>query len=554
MNDTIDFWKLIAGTAIFIIGMQFLETALKQIAGRRFKLFLKKHTTSKPKAIAAGAIVTAVLQSSSIVNIMVLAFVGAGVIQMHGALALMLGSNLGTTLTSWIIATLGFKLDIESFALPITGIAGLVMAFTQKESQLRQWLQFALGFGFLFLGLDFMKTGMEASVQNFNLQGYMHYPLTIFLVIGAVITGLIQASSATVALVLSALYVNAISLEAGAAVVLGSEIGTTAKLLLAAQGEIADKKRVALGNFLFNVITSLLVLLFLNPILHFITGTLAFQNNLMALALFQTLVNIIGILLFYPFLNVFGNFLQQRYSGSQHETFYIQKTDPSEPDLAIPALKKEIDLFLHLVGHFIRESFELKANDNKDHPKPIGFDNKPLSKHYEYLKQIHGDILQFYARLLGSTNEESTTLMLNQLISAVRNGMYAAKSINDARADILQLMNSSNEIKYGFFEETRKATDQFLNSMEATEMMPEDKLSADLLELYGSISADYATVTDQLYKDNKYSALRDIEISTLINFNRELFTAYKSYLVAIKDFRLPMEEAEKFRELPGFIR
>jgi phosphate:Na+ symporter len=139
MAISIEIWKLIAGIVIFIMGMRFLEEALKQIAGRPFKLFLRKHTTNKIKGILGGAVVTGILQSSSVVNIMVLAFVGAGVISMQNALALMLGSNLGTTLTSWLIATIGFKINIESLAFPLTGIAGLAWSLTSSNSRFYQW-------------------------------------------------------------------------------------------------------------------------------------------------------------------------------------------------------------------------------------------------------------------------------------------------------------------------------------------------------------------------------------------------------------------------------
>src|SRR5688572_24385198 len=125
LNVSFDIWKSLAGVAIFLLGMKFLEDSLRQLAGRPFKLFLKKQTSNKLKAIGGGAIVTGLLQSSSVVGLMVLAFVGAGVITMQNALAIFLGANLGTTINSWIVALLGFKFNIESFALPITAVAGI---------------------------------------------------------------------------------------------------------------------------------------------------------------------------------------------------------------------------------------------------------------------------------------------------------------------------------------------------------------------------------------------------------------------------------------------
>ena len=205
MELSFDIWKILAGIAIFLLGMNMLEEALQFLAGRPFKLFLRKHTQHKLKAIGAGAVVTALLQSSSIVNLMLLAFVGSGIIQMQNGLAMMLGSNIGTTFTSWIVATVGFEFNIERFALPVTGVAGIAMVLLNKHSKWFQLSKFFFGFSFLFVGLNFMKTAVEAMVQQTDLSRFNEYPVILFLLIGLLITTLIQSSSATIALVLAAL-------------------------------------------------------------------------------------------------------------------------------------------------------------------------------------------------------------------------------------------------------------------------------------------------------------------------------------------------------------
>jgi phosphate:Na+ symporter len=147
---SIDIWKVLAGVAIFLLGIKFLEESLQQLAGRKFKLFLKRQTSNKIKAIGGGAIVTGALQSSSLVSLMVLAFVGAGVITMQNALAVILGANLGTTIDSWIVALIGFKVNIERFSLPIAGIAGLGFAIFNKQTKLYNWSRVLIGFFFFF--------------------------------------------------------------------------------------------------------------------------------------------------------------------------------------------------------------------------------------------------------------------------------------------------------------------------------------------------------------------------------------------------------------------
>ena len=154
MNASYDIWKALAGIAIFLLGMNFMEEALHKLSGRPFKLFLKKQTANRFKAISGGAIVTGILQSSSVVNLVILAFAGAGIIKMQNALAVILGANFGTTLSSWIIATVGFKFNIENIAWAVTGIAGITMALMNKENRWHARSRLCLGIGLLFTGLE----------------------------------------------------------------------------------------------------------------------------------------------------------------------------------------------------------------------------------------------------------------------------------------------------------------------------------------------------------------------------------------------------------------
>ncbi|MES1198323.1 MAG: Na/Pi symporter, partial [Chitinophagaceae bacterium] len=386
MPVSFDIWKMLAGISIFLLGMHFMETGLQRLAGRPFKLFLRKQTSNKLKAVAGGAIVTGLLQSSSMVNLMVLAFVGTGVIQMQNALAVILGANLGTTLSSWLIATVGFQFNIESFAFPMAGIFGITMMLTNTESRWHQWSKFLLGLGFLFLGLNFIKTGIEAAVIGVDLSSLNRYPTIIFFLMGLLITSLIQSSSATVAIALSALHVNAIGLLAAMAIVLGSEIGTTFKLVLASIKGIAAKKRVALGNLLFNISTAVIIFIFLIPINRLITEIIGINNNLVALVFFQSLVNITGIILFFPFLNMFGRFLEKRFLKSANETMFIHKVKINDADLALTSLEKETQYFIYHLASFSLDAFDKESGERL--PLYKNFESSSLMEKYDYIKEL----------------------------------------------------------------------------------------------------------------------------------------------------------------------
>lgn len=555
MTTSVEVWKMLAGIAFFLLAMNFMENTLRQLAGRRFKLFLKQQTTNKIKAIGGGAIVTGLLQSSSIVNLLVLNMVGAGVVKMENALALMLGSNLGTTLNSWIIVSLGFNYNIENVVLPVVAIAGILMAFINNENRWYAVFKFLFSLAFLFVALGYIKDGMEGFVKQTDLSFFKEYPVIVFVLLGIVLTTIVQSSSATIALSLSALSANAITLYMATGIALGSEIGTTFKLFLASADGVPVKKRVALGNFLFNIVTVIVILFLLQPVNYFITEILLINNNLIALVFFQSFVNGCSVLLFFPFLNVMGKFLTSRFANNKDESFYISKVSVADIDMALEALESETRHLITQVINYSLESFELADTvwgKFAGHEKIF---SKPGIEKYNYIKLLHGQMHGFYLKLQKQPLDETASKRLGQLIAAIRNSMYAAKSISDAQQDIRQMQNSGNEIKYNFYRQSREKVSAFYEHILPLLLAAEKPGSFDELNgMYRSITTGYPETLGILYKENLTSRVSEMEISTLINFNRELYTSFKSVLFALKDFLLTFNEAEYFDSQPGFIR
>ncbi len=554
MNYFLFIWKLLTGVAIFLLGMNFIEESLHKVAGRPFKLFLKRQTSNNLKAIAGGTLVTGVLQSSSVVNMMVLAFVGADVLTMQKALSIILGDNLGTTADSWFFATAGFKFNIGEIAFAITGIAGIATIIFNKKNRWHHWSKFLFGIGFLFLGLHFMKTGMMELVQKIDLRDFSNYPAVVFLLIGLLITSLIQSSSATIVILLSALYANAISLYAATAMVLGSEIGTTLKFLLASVNGIAAQKRVAFGNFLFNVITSMLVLICLQPVNYFITDIIGVNNNLIALAFFQTLINLIGIILFFPFLNLFAKFLEKLFTKSDEGTLFIQKVTSDNTDLALDAFEKETKYFLYYVIEYSLGAFGINTTDNNQIMLSEKFRTDTLTDKYDFIKQLHGKLHAYYIELQNASSNKQETIKLDQLISAVRNSIYAAKSMKDGWQDAEMLRNSSNDSKYDFYLQTSKKVEDFYTKV--SQVILKQDLSGnseELVSLFKEVQDGYTQTLKRLYRQDFMKNLSEIEISSLINFNRQIYTAFKAMVLAVKDYLLNEKGAEDFDAFPGFI-
>jgi len=551
MDIGLDLSEMLAGIGIFLMGMSFLEETLRSLSGRSFKLFLRKQTTNPLKAIGGGAVLSGVLQSSSVVNLMVLALVGAGVLTMQNALAVILGTNIGSTLTSWIVATLGFKFNIETFALPIVGVAGITMALFGSRTRAHQWSKFAFGFASLFVGLSFIKAGFEGIVKLVDFSLFTTYPAIFFVLIGFVLTSLIQSSAATVAIALSALYAEAITLYSAMAIVLGAEVGTTIKLLLASAKGIPAKKRVAFGNFIYNTFVIVVVLVVLRPVHTFITEIVTIQDKLMALVFFQSGINILGVIIFFPFLKIFGRLLDGWFKEDDDVTRFIKAIPPSEGEVALDALNREAKWFIDQTLYYLLESFG-EAN-RADQVEKDGYYEKTHSEKYVHLKHLHGDIHAYYMLLNKESLTEDEKERVEQLVSCMRNCMFAAKSMNDSLLDITQFKNSSNDIKYEMYIETRHRVRIFCNQLiklldPAGNKDPFEQVVAH----YNELQKGYTENLSKLYKD--VASLNEIEISTLINFNRELYSSFKAIMWAVKDYLLTKEQAIYFSELPGFIR
>jgi phosphate:Na+ symporter len=554
-----DFWQLLAGLGMFLYGMFHLEDAMKQVDGRGFKLFLKKHTKKKLSAIFSGTFVTAILQSSSIVNLMVLSFVGAGMLNMRNALSVALGANIGGTFNSWLVALLGFKVEIGKFTLPIIGIAGIGLIVFKNKKRVYQIAKFCMGFGLLFLGLNFMKDSMDATIKHFDFTPYLQYNRIVFVLIGFVITALIQTSAATVVIVLSALYAKVIPIETGVAVVLGAELGTTMKILIGSIGGIADKKRVAVGNFIFNIVSSLIGFVLLIPIIKLLNDFMGIHDPVIILVAFQTFINIAGAILFYFFLDYLGDFLSKRFVDEKKTaTSFIQNTSPEIFDTAIEMMEKEVGLFIYHVMQLNMEVFQLTLVENNENEFKKYAEKKNLfsgkleyNEKYNLMKQAEGEILSFYSKMCEQEINSHNRIHLNQLMSSVRSAMYAAKGMKDINHDRMEFSNSANDMKYDIYKLFRAKLNTFYTAL--NELFISGSSASHfkkLEELLTEINVDYKEMMKSSYKDAGKEILKDTDISTLFNVNRELYSSSKSIIFSLKDYLLDSTEAEKFEEIP----
>lgn len=547
-----------AGAGLFLFAMYLMEHALQNLSGREFKRFLQKMTGSYAGAVTAGTLITGILQSSSMVSLMVLAMVGAGVFRLQNAMAMILGANLGTTLSSWLVVSLGFKLNIELAAYPLVCAGGLLLVLVQGRFIWKYLAYFLLGFGLLFVSLTYLKTAMGAELAGLDFGVFQNRPEWFFLLLGFAVTLLIQSSSLTMVLCLSALDAGAIGLLSAAAAVLGSETGTTLKILLGAYGNNATKKRVAFGNLLFNVTTTLLVFTALKPAVYLINNILNIKDPLIALVSFSSLTNLFTLILFLPVLKPFTAFLERRFTDSDHSPCaYLKHANPKEPVTAVELFEYETRYFLHQCMVFNLERF---ASDWRhlstsaqyeaiNRVKP--FRESDLPAQYAHLKQHQGEIQSFYLALKPPPDKEQTK-RLSRLVTSVRSGMYAVKGVKDIDSNLFNLSRSSKNFKYAYYLLHKKQIADLYEILSRFVSGAETCNFAKLKTLYLNIQEQYREALNFFYNKAGDENLGEMDFTTVLNFNRELFTSHKAMVMAVKDLLLTDEEAEAFNELPEY--
>ncbi|MGI9232438.1 MAG: Na/Pi cotransporter family protein [Woeseiaceae bacterium] len=558
MSEELDIWRLAAGLGLFLFGMHQLEQALTQLAGRSFKKFLRQYTAKPLRGVLAGALSTAALQSSSVVSLIVLAFVGTGIISLASALGIVFGSNLGTTMTGWIVATVGFKLDIEALALPLITVGGLGIVWSAAGTRRAGFSHFIVGLGLMLMGLEFMKSGALAATAMFDPSALAGYPLIVFLLAGLLLTAIIQSSSATIMITLSALYAGAITLESAAAIAIGADLGTTITALLGSLAGSASKKRVALGVVLFNVVTDILAFLGLVPLLKLITDVLTISDPLFALVAFHSLFNLIGILIFLPLIPLLSERLDRLFREEDTALLrYIKAGDVAVPEAALENMTRETLRLIDQSAALNQATLELPPDhtfyDSREDRKGVGvFTNAvDYDRSYAEIKQLEGEVLRCALALQTRSLEADEAERLSQIIPAIRNAVQAAKSMKDVHGDLELFRGSVKDRFNAYFGQFREAAREFYEVLDLLGKadIPAMRFEA-LVEIKNKSESIHRRMRHRIYDEVARAELSEVEVSTLLNVNRELLVANQCLVSALADTLLNMDSASDFASIP----
>lgn len=343
--------QLLGGIGLFLLGMGLMTDGLKVAAGQALREILARSTRTRLRGVASGFLVTALVQSSSAITVATIGFVNAGLVNLGQALAVTYGSNIGTTMTGWLVAAVGFHVNVKAFALPLIGV-GMAMRLLVRNGRLGPLGEALAGFGVFFLGIDALRSGFEGLPDQIQLAGLVgEGPLRalLFVAIGFALTLLMQSSSAAIAIILTATGGGVVPLGSGAALVIGANVGTTSTAALAVIGATPNAKRVAAGHVAFNVLTGAVALALL-PLLLLVISEGRELLHLDAepagvLAAFHTLFNLLGVALLWPLTDRLIRFLESRFRSAEEDEATLRFLDRhvlASPHLGLDAIFLEL--------------------------------------------------------------------------------------------------------------------------------------------------------------------------------------------------------------------
>ena len=542
-----NFTVILSGIAIFIIGMFFMQDGFKQLSGGILEKLLEKFTSNTLYAIATGFLSTSVVQSSTIITLIVVSFLSAELLTLVQAVGIVFGSNVGSTTTAWIVSSLGVDVKISTYAFPML-VFGVVLRFF-KSNGVKGSGNVLLGLGFIFLGISYMKDGFDIMKNSIDLASYAmegYLGIIVYILIGILITVVIQSSAATLAIVITALNADSITYVNAIALAIGANVGTTLTTILASFASNENGKRVALIHFLFNLISATFITVLIYQFIDltdFIAPFLGVSDNNygMKLALFHTIFSVTGVILLTPAISLLVKLsekLIQKKVSSASKPKYLNQSVLSNPDASLAALRKEIinlyencqkamlhALNIHTTG-LTRETLKVQL------AKELTIIDTDIDEIYQKnLKALYSEIVKFSsfaqenmfdfqhkkvdelkraAVLLVEVLRDTRDIQRNVNFYLKSKNEYIKEEYNILRKELAEMLidintlsmleNDSDQLTQFELIKTELAHNDLASSEELDTLIREDKIKATMATSYMNDSATGYSIQKKLLK------------------------------------------------------
>ena len=533
--------NFIFGLGIFLFGMSQLEYGIRKLGDARLRFWLRASTSSNLRSVSTGVVSTTILQSSSMMSLLVLAFASAGILPLVNAVGILLGANIGTTMTGWIVAIFGFKLDLEAMALPLFGLSSLALVLTKRESKTGYGAYLVLGIALLLFGLGVMKTSMETLPDRWDVSVVQGRHAIVYLLFGVVISMLVQSSSAVMMMALTALNIEFIALPEAAALIIGADLGTTSTTALGSLTGSVIKRQLAFAHVMFNVIVNLVAFLVLLPALPFLLDLVSLTDPLFSLVAFHSTFNILGLIGFLPFLNYFTDWCRRVFDNDpMNSSAVLDRVPIAVPDAALVALRDTVKLLLIKAACNSLSLFELRPTRFDEiearHEEVIGSDLKlDFRSGYEELKSLEGKIFSYALQIQSQPLQEDEARELERLQMIVRQTVFSNKNLKDIQEDLGELRFATTTAPRKLYEEHRQFTRKAYEGL--IELVLDEHEPAFVQEeLLGiqKLNKQHNEASNQFVHKHAQHAVADdsTSISSQLNSNREIHHAVKILLEA----------------------
>ena len=467
----IDVLQLLGALGLFLFGMSMMSEALQKVAGNKMRSILASMTKNRLLGVLTGVIVTSIIQSSSATTVMVVSFVNAGLLTLAESISVIMGANIGTTITAWLVSLIGFKFSIANIAIPLIGFS-LLFIFSKNDRR-KSIGEVMVGFSLLFIGLEYLKNSVPDIKSNPEMLQFLtdytnmgYGSILLFLLIGSILTVIVQSSSATMAITLIMLSQGWISFEIGAAMVLGENIGTTITANIAGLTAKTNARRAALSHTMFNICGVIWVLIIFYPFINLIEwivggNTTENANSLYALSMFHTMFNIsntfIMIWLIKPLEKIVCNIIPEKREENEFALQFISTGMLPTGELSLIEAEKEIEHYTERTHRMFDEARTLTL---------ATYNDKNAQKYAERVANYESASDQTENAIADYLYDIDATPISTDLKNRIRNYLYLTtevESVADRCFNISRSVVRRNSEKINFTEAQNNKLNEMFN-------------------------------------------------------------------------------------------
>lgn len=547
-----DFLTLIGALGMFLYGMKIMSEGLQKAAGDRMQKILSSMTNNRIMGVFTGMLITALIQSSSATTVMVVSFVNAGLLSLTQSIAVIMGANVGTTVTAWIISLFGFTVKIADVVFPVMAIS--IPLIFSKNNQRRYWGEFLIGFSLLFLGMEFMKNSVPnlqenpAALEFLNNYTNMGYgSVLLFLLIGSILTIIMQSSSATMAITLIMCSQGWISFEIAAAMVLGENIGTTITANMAALSANVSAKRAAFAHFLFNIFGVCWMLIFFFPFTRMIIALVGHLNGMstdevnyllnssaallppeeaakaattvsFSLALFHSIFNVCNVLIMIWFVKLYEKVVttvikQKSATDEEFQLKYINTGMMGASELNLPQARQEIVVYAERVRRMFGMVQDLLHE--KEGSEAFSKLYSRIEKYEQICDRMEIEIASFLNKVVSGRLSYDGKLQVNSMLTMVTE----IESIGDCCYNLARTLVRKQEAGVKF-------NDEIMSNIDALMALDADALESLIAVLSKGENADIIATYN---KENEINNFRNqLRATNMDNINAKHYDYQES--------------------------